>query len=35
LPETSLRRFFADEKALEAFSQPVRSRQNGINEAGR
>ena len=26
LPETSLQRFFADEKAVEAFSVPVRKR---------
>jgi hypothetical protein len=26
LPETSLQRFFADEKAVEAFSQPVTKR---------
>ena len=35
LPETELQIFFRDEKAVAQFSQPVRSRQNAINEAGR
>ena len=33
--QTDWAKFWADEKAVANFSQPVRSRQNGINEAGR